>query len=52
MHSVFGSTNLGISMVYWWIQVGGFWKNALPLGMLHNESGIILHLPIVKNVIS
>lgn len=29
-----------------------FWKNALPLGMLHNECGIILHLPIVKNVIS
>lgn len=24
MHSVFGCTNLGISMMYWWIQVGGF----------------------------
>lgn len=29
MHSVFGSTNLGISVVYWWIQVGVFFGRML-----------------------
>lgn len=31
---------------------GFFWKNALPLGMLHNECGIKLQVPTVKNMIS